>query len=402
MHILVLSNLYPPFFVGGYEIGCKQAVDALKGKGHEVLVLTSNYGIGEPLEEDGVLRLLQFSSDPYLLQRKILYKEIANQFTFKKICRYFKPDILFVWNLSHVSVTLLNVAQKMKIPVCYYVFDGWLSEWVSDQWSGMQNKTSICAQSIRAAGFLFGLESPTELPALHNAIFASNYLKKMALKQNMAFSENAVVWWGIDTGRFMSRERDYKATVKLLYVGQIISHKGVHTIVDALDIARKRIGLSQEITLTIVGDTLQVPEYVAELQKTIALKGLEPFVQFTGKLDNEQLPSIYANHDVFVFASIWDEPFGITLLEAMASGLAVLGTATGGSSEILRDSINALVFEKDDPASCASKIICLIENPSLHGYISMGGRRTVEQDFRFDKTIESIEEHLHNITTLPT
>lgn len=397
MRILVVSNLYPPFFIGGYEIGCKQAVDALKDKGHDVLVLTSYYGIDKPVVQDNVYRLLRFSYDPNLLRRKILYKEVVNQFVLKRICRQFRPDILFVWNLTHISVTLPIIAQKMRIPVCYYMFDTWLCSWESDQWSLMQKSTSVTARLIRAAGGLIGIEKPFRLPSLQHAIFASNYLKNAAIEKGRASKENSVIWWGINTDRYLLTGEDISKGVRLLYVGQIIRHKGVHTIVNALDIVKSAIGQSQEITLTIVGDILQLPEYVEELQQIIKMKGLEPFIRFTGKLDNEQLPEIYADHDIFVFASIWDEPFGITLLEAMASGLAVLGTATGGSSEILQDSINALVFAKDDPASCAAKIIQLIENPSLHGYISMAGRRTVEQNFQFDNTIELIEEHLQSI-----
>ena len=41
MRVLVLGNLYPPDVIGGYELGCKQAVDALRGRGHDVRVLTS-------------------------------------------------------------------------------------------------------------------------------------------------------------------------------------------------------------------------------------------------------------------------------------------------------------------------------------------------------------------------
>jgi glycosyltransferase involved in cell wall biosynthesis len=396
VRILVVSNLYPPFFEGGYEIGCKQAVDALKDKGHEVLVLTSYYGIGKPIVQDGVHRLLRFSSDPHLLRRKILYKEVSNQFVLKNICRHFKPDIFFVWNLTHISVALTEVAQKMNIPVCYYVFDSWLSSWESDQWSGIQNSASIIARIIRTAGFLLGIKSPIELPSLHNAIFASAYLKDMAVLKGRARNENVVVWWGINTDRFILRGKNSSTAIRLLYVGQIIRHKGVHTIVNALDIVKKTIGQSRKITLTIVGDTQQVPEYVAELQHIIRVGGLEHCIQFAGKFDNEQLPRIYASHDIFVFASIWDEPFGITLLEAMASGLAVIGTATGGSAEILEDSINALVFEKDNPDSCASQIIRLINTPQLFNTISIGGRRTVEQKFRFDTMIDSLEAHLCN------
>lgn len=399
MRILVVTNLYPPYFIGGYEIGCNQAVDALMRKGHDVVVLTSYYGIGKPEVQDNVFRLLQFSSDPYLLGRKILYKEVVNQRCFKKICRKFRPEIVFIWNLTHISVTLPIVAHKMRVPVCYYVFDNWLYSWESDQWSVFQKSTSICARLIRIAGALLGVVIPRQLPSLQHALFASNYLKCRALEIGRAFKNNTVLWWGITPDRFMPRQKDITYGVKLLYVGQIIRHKGVHTIVDALDIVKNSIGKPYEITLTIVGDTMQVPEYVEELQQSISMKGLGAFIRFTGKLDNDQLPKIYTDHDVFVFASIWDEPFGITLLEAMASGLAVVGTSSGGSAEILRDSINSLVFEKDDPVSCASQIIKLIENPVLKDSIINAGLETIEHEYNFDKTIDSIEHYLYTIAS---
>ena len=54
MRILVVSNLYPPHIIGGYELGCRDIVEALKRRGHELLVLTSDYGIGKRGVEPGV------------------------------------------------------------------------------------------------------------------------------------------------------------------------------------------------------------------------------------------------------------------------------------------------------------------------------------------------------------
>src|SRR5262249_15255212 len=67
MRILVLSNLYPPDFFGGYELGCRQAADALADAGHEVLVLTAAPRVPVP-SEPRVRRALQLTDvySPYL------------------------------------------------------------------------------------------------------------------------------------------------------------------------------------------------------------------------------------------------------------------------------------------------------------------------------------------------
>ena len=62
MKILVVSNLYPPDFIGGYELGCRQAVDVLRDRGHEVRVLTSTPRTPVPAAPH-VRRRLKFNND---------------------------------------------------------------------------------------------------------------------------------------------------------------------------------------------------------------------------------------------------------------------------------------------------------------------------------------------------
>ena len=70
MKILVLSNLYPPDFIGGYELGCRQVSDALRGRGHEVLVLTSapRLPIADTEGSPGNRLLTQLGSPPGCLR----------------------------------------------------------------------------------------------------------------------------------------------------------------------------------------------------------------------------------------------------------------------------------------------------------------------------------------------
>ena len=72
MRILTLSNLYPPHYVGGYELRCGKVVEALRRRGHSVEVLTSNHGVGgdrPPAEDNSVnrsLRIHGFFGHPWL------------------------------------------------------------------------------------------------------------------------------------------------------------------------------------------------------------------------------------------------------------------------------------------------------------------------------------------------
>ena len=61
--VLVVSNYYPPYFYGGYEIGCKAVNDALSKRGYDIQVLTSSYGVSHPTSDGVVHRYLETDSD---------------------------------------------------------------------------------------------------------------------------------------------------------------------------------------------------------------------------------------------------------------------------------------------------------------------------------------------------
>ena len=62
MKILVLTNLYPPFYVGGYELSCEAISKELKKRNHDILILTSSYGVNGEYKEQGIHRKLHFST----------------------------------------------------------------------------------------------------------------------------------------------------------------------------------------------------------------------------------------------------------------------------------------------------------------------------------------------------
>ena len=403
MRILIVSNLYPPYYIGGYELGCLEAAEALKIRGHEIRILTSTYGLIKPEVKGDVHRLLvsNLGLKPCGFFRRairLFIQEARNKGAFERIAESFKPHLIYIWNLTNVSISIALRAQQMGFSTCFYVFDNWLSRWESDPWFLLWNRKSVKPLSQILKSILSpllkptGLISPSTTLDLRNVQFASQYLKSVAIGKGKRVKNAQVIPWGIHPERFPFRVETLPPK-HLLYVGQVVEHKGLHTVVDALKHVVQKRG-NGGIRLTIAGGTI-IPEYETRIRRQVKALKLDGRVRFTGFLPREALPGTYRENDILVFPSIWDEPFGITLLESMSSGLAVVATGTGGSAEILEDNINALVFPREDSEACASQIIRLMEDTELFNRIRQNGRRTIEEKFIFQNMIDKIETSLH-------
>ena len=400
MRILVISNFYPPHFIGGYEIGCRDIVEALKSRGHDVRVLTSTFGVDRRqhaghvyrwLETDLGLAINGTSAD----LPKVIKKELINRRALKRICQDFTPDIVYMWNATHISISLVLQAQKMGLAVCYFISDHWLTGWESDAFYSLKQRSPrrlhvrLAWKPLVALLHASGMLSRDDLD-LSGVQFASHFLKQAALEAGRPVADAEVIHWGIDLERFPFNEAVNTAR-RLLYVGQLTSHKGIHTAIAALKKIVERPSHNSTM-LTVVGG----PDYDNRFHRLVTSLGIEGHVRFTGLIPREQLPAIYREHEVLLFPSVWDEPFSITLLEAMSCGLAVIGTSTGGSPEILEDGRNALIFPKEDPGACAEQITRLIESPELFERIRRDGRRTVEEGYTLKRMVDRIDHALQH------
>jgi glycosyltransferase involved in cell wall biosynthesis len=144
------------------------------------------------------------------------------------------------------------------------------------------------------------------------------------------------------------RERD------LIYVGRLISDKGVHLVLEALTNLRSQ---GQCLTLTIVGSG---PEEVA-LRRLAQQLGLDDQVCFAGVQRGHNLARLLNAHRVMVVPSIWLEPFGIVALEGIACGCIVVGSEGGG----LKDAIGpcGLTFPNGDVEALTRCLANLFDNP---------------------------------------
>jgi len=401
LKILVVSNFYPPYHIGGYELGCFNVVQQLKKRGHHIKVLTSTYGVSGQVFQDEVLRRLHLRP-PFEMSKigklfKLFCMEKNNQSVFSRLCGEFDPDIVYFWNMGNISISLISVAQRMKKAICYYVFDDWLANWQQNPWNtfwaNTENNFMVALAKILLCPIarLLSLETSVKSPDLRYVQFASNYLKRNAITHKMGAEGAEVIYWGIDQEKF-SYNAIKRVPRRILYVGQIVRHKGLHTLIEAFGVLLRE-NPSDAIHLQVVGGSTQ-PEYERQMRQMVIDLNLSQRVSFLGPVAQEELPGIYHQNDILVFPSIWEEPFGITLLEAMSCGLGIVSTQTGGIPEILTDEINALCFSKENARDCVRQISRLLHDQELFENIRLNARQTVEKKLNLKQAIENIENSL--------
>ena len=123
--------------------------------------------------------------------------------------------------------------------------------------------------------------------------------------------------------------------------------KGLHVLVESLVRLRE---LVPDVRLDVVGDG----DDVAALRRRAERLGVADIIDWHGQVDHDELPRFYQRAGVTVLPSLTEsESFGMTLVEAMASGCPVVGSAVGGIPFVIRDSVDGLLVPPGDPAALA-------------------------------------------------
>jgi glycosyltransferase involved in cell wall biosynthesis len=138
---------------------------------------------------------------------------------------------------------------------------------------------------------------------------------------------------------------------ELIFVGRLVSDKGVTVLLDALKM------LATNPRLTIAGDGPERPA----LEKKVTDLQLQSQVEFAGPRHGEQLAKLLRKHQILVVPSLWQEPFGIVALEGIACGCVVVGSAGGGLAEAIGPC--GVTFPNGDAAALADAITTLLADP---------------------------------------
>lgn len=169
--------------------------------------------------------------------------------------------------------------------------------------------------------------------------------------------EIPIIYNGVETDVF-TPERQTNSTIRLVCVGRLIERKGQHHLLRSFAQLRARSAEALHLTLVGTGDAEQ------ELQRLAHELGVADSVRFLGFVPREEMPKVYHNADIFVLPS-QSEGMSIALLEAMAAGLPVVVTNTGGTDELVMPGENGLVVQWANVSELTAALSQMIGDSAL-------------------------------------
>lgn len=409
MKILVVTDLYPPHFVGGYELKCKLHADELIQRGHQVSVLTSTWKTNkEDVPEDNVSRLLLTTRNGRSTQ---VQNKLPGVFTFYKrfnqltrlvtsrknykIARQLisisKPDLVYAWQLDDVSIGPILAAQDQGIPIVFRLDDYWLANL----------KREICLDANplkrRYRAMINGLQDFNTIDFGHMLV-VSRFVKKSYVEAGFLSQDIMVMPEGV-LSEIILDDKDLPTPAardpfRLVYVGRLVHQKGTHVALEALAHLVREKGMSN-IHLDIIG--LGPNEYLNQLKSMAQELEIASHVEFVGFVEHKQVLARFLKYNAVLIPSLWEEPLSGTIAEAMARGLPVIATDRGGNPEIIFDSENGLLVPPGDSVKLAYAIKKLIDNPAMLQKLRYNALNTVRENYMHEKIVDRVEEYFEGI-----
>ena len=339
MRILVVSNLYPPVVQGGFELACRQAVEGLRARGHEVVVLTSQAAAPAA---DGVLRRFRLApvfSTPemalhtpavrQLLELGSIGLEASNVAALVEAVEAVQPDVAYVWNLAGLGgLGLLVALQELGVPWVGHLADA-VPRWLCSSRGQVVPELAAWWQTATTGTW----------------ITCSARLRREIEEGGGPSLGDAVQLPLWVTGPPSPPAPWDGGALRVAFAGQVAPHKGVDVLVRAVA-ALDRPGA---LAVTCYGEI--VDRSITVLAREL---GVDGDVRFAGPVGQDELAAALATHHVFAFPTWEREPFGIAPIEAAHHGCLPVLTGGAGVAEHLVDGVHCLKVERSPGAVAAA------------------------------------------------
>ena len=168
-------------------------------------------------------------------------------------------------------------------------------------------------------------------------IVLSAYLKRCFVEFH--FPEPTVIPFSVNVDKFSIKKREADNVVRVVSCSRLVVEKGVFDLIEAFEQVWLEL---PNIRLTIIGSG--PAEF--ELKRLVSDKGLSSVITFTGMLHSADVAKVFEQSDFFTLASHFDT-FGVVFIEAMSSGLPILGTLCGGPDSFVTREQGVLVTPKN-------------------------------------------------------
>ena len=388
MRILAVSNIFPPKFIGGYELSAYDLLERMADEGHEVQVITSN-ALGDMSASSGkmdVIRNLSEGSfnnyyDSSISKNiKCTFSNSTNLYEIQKCLVNFKPDRVVLFNIYGLGVlTLLKYFTLTKFTPLYYLGD--------NPFHSINKYPSNLAEYQAVMGDLQYLQDIKYL-------MVSRRLKKEIIDTigiDLPDVSVAPGWYKTNPECPVPKMRISNKKIKFVFSSQVASHKGTDVIIEA---AERLINHGfDQFSIDIYGSG-----EVAKTMQRATFRNLSKNIKYQGSLPRDQMFMRFQLYDALLLPTWEREPFALVVPEAAASYCIPIMTGAIGAAEWFIDGHDCLKIRRDpiDLAAAMTKLI--VQSHSQTNQMKTNAYYTATNYLNFDKAYDTFNSILTDLS----
>ncbi len=388
MHILILSNLYPPDVLGGYELLARDVAQVLTHRGHTVEILTTGSPRTGERSVSRSLRLARSFGQPAGRDRlRHFWAGLRNAVATREYLRtHSKPQVALVMSLRRLGLMPLRVLQHAGIPYVLTVNDDWPVAYSAGPSPRGRAWIGRWLDEVLVPARTWSGLSPERV------LYLSEAVRRAVHEAGVPLALGVVQSQGVDLSLFTPRAfRPMHPELRLLCVGRLHPSKAPEVALETLAVLRQR---AVPATLTFVGEAYS-PDFQRALEDQARALGVEPLVTWAGKVPRERLPALYQAADVLLFLSrLEHEGQGLTYLEAMACGLPVVASPSGGAREFLERYPSAILVPDCSGQAFADEISRLSGDTAAQQALIQRALEVVRAHASLDAYVRCLEGQL--------
>jgi glycosyltransferase involved in cell wall biosynthesis len=389
MKILLVCAAFPPRGKGGGPMGSFMIARSLLARGHEVRVVS--VGDKEALEHhEGIPVHLIRSPNLYwdylhtqrAAWRKLLWHVLENfnplaYVRLRPHLQAFRPDLVMTVSIENTNVATWLLARLHDTPIVHVIQSYFLLCWRGSLFKNGQDCNGPCA-SCRVLSV--GKKSLSSL--VHGVFGETRFVLQEHLQRGyFKHARSAVIPGPVFPVPGRTPKRRHGPLV-VGYMGVLAPHKGV----DVLAAAARALRPHERFQF-LIGGTGEDANYVDALKLAFG----EADVRFLGWIAPEQA---YPLFDVLVVPSRWREPFGRIVVEALAYGIPVICSRSGGMAESIRERVNGLTFRSGDAVELTRLLRDVIEPDEAGRYALAVNALRDSSAFDIDDIAASMDDFL--------
>jgi spore coat protein SA len=303
---------------------------------------------------------------PWFVRRRLIAS------AFRGLLKELRPDdVLWVHNRPEYVAALRSVSAGRGVRIVLHMHNSHLVKWI---------------------------ERYRRAPGADLYVFVSRFLEQEVLSTGMALGRTEVLYNGADASVFYPRppERRRAHVPTVLFAGRLVPEKGLHVLLQAMkEVHRRGVALNGRVVGAAGFGDVTATDYVKYVHAMAP-----PNVHFGGYCTGAKMGDMFRSADIFCLPSCWQDPFPLSVLEAMASGLPVVATRSGGIPEALAGGGGVLV-ERDNVCELATALADLACRPEERERIASAGYSSFQKSFTWQSVVERCQS-LANSLVLDT